>query len=160
MLLLVGHFLSALAPMTQRAAVLFWAYALTGSGAAVGLVGVAEAVALAVVAPFGGVLVDRWSRAHTMAAVVLVQAVLLLPLLAVRDAGGLPLLLAVTFLVNAASQFFVPAATAALPVVVGRAEVGAANGLLQTATSLVLLTAPGLAAGALATLGPHNLCWA
>lgn len=143
--------------MTQRAAVLFWAYGLTGSGAAVGLVGVAEAVALAVVAPFAGVLVDRWSRAHTMAAVVLVQAVLLLPLLGVRDAGGLSLLLAVTFLVNAASQFFVPAATAALPVVVGRAEVGAANGLLQTATSLVLLTAPALAAGALATVGAHNL---
>ena len=155
--LLVGHFLSALAPMTQRAAVLLWVYAMTGSGAAVGLVGVAEGLALVGVAPFAGVLADRWDRARTMAGVVLVQAALLLPLLGVRDAGGLPVLLAVTLLVNAASQFFLPAATAALPVVVGRERVGPANGLLQTATSLVLLTAPGLAAGAFATIGPRGL---
>ena len=155
--LLVGHFLSALAPTTQRAAVLLWVYAMTGSGAAVGLVGVAEGLALVGVAPFAGVLADRWDRARTMAGVVLVQAALLLPLLGVRDAGGLPVLLAVTLLVNAASQFFLPAATAALPVVVGRERVGPANGLLQTATSLVLLTAPGLAAGAFATIGPRGL---
>ena len=106
--LLVGHFLSALAPMTQRAAVLLWVYALTGSGTAVGLVGVAEGLALVGVAPFAGVLVDRWDRARTMAGVVLAQAALLLPLLGVRDVGGLPVLLAVTLLVNAASQLFLP----------------------------------------------------
>ena len=40
---------------------------------------------------------------------------------------------------------------------VGRERVGSANGLLQTATSLVLLTAPALAAGAFATIGPRGL---
>lgn len=103
--LLVGHFLSALAPMTQRTAVLLWAYALTGSGAAVGLVGVAEGLAVIALAPVAGVLVNRWSRARTMVGVVLVRAALLLPLLGVRDATGRPILLAVTLLVNAASQF-------------------------------------------------------
>ncbi|MGH2352828.1 MAG: MFS transporter, partial [Chloroflexota bacterium] len=55
------------------------------------------------------------------------------------------------------SQFFVPAAAAALPGVAGRESVGQANGLLQVATSLVLVVAPGAAAGAFATIGPHGL---
>ena len=57
--LVAGHFLSALAPMMQRALVLIWVYALTGSGKDVGFVGLAEALALLAAAPLAGVFADR-----------------------------------------------------------------------------------------------------
>lgn len=155
--LLGGFFLSLLAPWCQRTMVLIWVYALTGSGVGVSLVGLAEALPLLLLAPVAGVFVDRWHRARTMATVVVIQAVLLLPLLAVHDRGGMPIILVVTLLINAASQFFQPAAGAALPVVVGRKRIGQANSLLQISNSVVPVIAPGLAAVLYAAIGPRRL---
>lgn len=155
--LLGGSFLSLLAPWCQRTAVLIWVYQLTGSGVGVSLVGLAEALPLLVMAPIAGVFVDRWDRSRTMTSVVLVQAALMLPLLLVRDASGIPIILVVTLLINAASQFFQPAAAAALPAVVGEAAVGEANGLLQISNSVVPIIGPGAAGLLFAAAGPHWL---
>lgn len=155
--LLGGQLLSLLAPWSQRTAVLIWVYALTGSGVGVSLVGLAEALPLLLLAPFAGVFVDRWDRSRTMATVVLVQAVALLPLLLVHDKAGFPIILVVTLLVNAASQFFMPAAAAALPSVVGQEAIGQANGLLQISNSVVPVIAPGLTGLLYAAIGPRAL---
>lgn len=156
-LLLAGFFLSALAPWAGRTAVLIWVYSLTHSGVMVSLVGLAEALPLLLLAPVAGVFVDRWSRARTMAGAVLCQALVLSPLLMVHDRSGIPIILVVTLLVNAAAQFFMPAATAAIPVVVGTDQLGPANGLIQMINSLVLILAPGLASLLFALIGPHAL---
>lgn len=155
--LLGGFFLSLLAPWCQRTMVLIWVYALTGSGLGVSLVGLAEALPLLLLAPVAGVFVDRWDRSRIMATVVLVQAVLLLPLLAVHNRSGFVVILVVTLLINAASQFFQPAAAAALPAVVGQEAIGQANGLLQISNSVVPVLAPGIAALLFAAIGPHKL---
>jgi MFS family permease len=154
-LLAAGQTLGLLGDWGLRTALLIWVYALTHSGVAVSLVGLAEALPLLLLAPVAGVFVDRWDRARTMAGAVLARALLLVPLLAVHDRAGLPLLLLVTLLLNGASQFFMPAASAALPTVVGRERVGQANGLLQMTGSIVPVVAPGLAAGIYALAGPH-----
>ncbi|HEY8741454.1 MAG TPA: MFS transporter, partial [Chloroflexota bacterium] len=155
--LLAGQFLSLIAPWCQRTMVLIWVFALTKSGTGVSLMGLAEALPMLLLAPVAGVFVDRWDRGRTMTLVVLVQAVVLLPLLTVQGLSGVWVILVVTLAISAASQFFQPAAAAALPVIVGPEALGQANGLLQTSNSVVPILAPGLAALLYAALGPHKL---
>lgn len=157
LMLIVGQTVSTLADWALRAALLIWVYALTRSGVAVSLVGLCEAVPILVLSPLAGVFVDRWSRARTMSGAVLARVFLLLPLLAVHDRAGVPLLLAVTCLANAASQFFLPASSAALPMLVAPEEIGPANSLVQLVGNIVPVVAPALAAGIYGTLGPHAL---
>jgi MFS family permease len=156
-LLLAGFFLSALAPWAQRTAVLIWVFSLTHSGVMVSLVGLMEALPLLVLAPVAGVFVDRWSRSRTMAGAVLCQAAMLVPLLLVHDRSGIWIIMLVTLLVNSASQFFMPAANAAIPVVVGPDGVGPANSLIQMINSLVMILSPALSALLFALVGPHVL---
>jgi predicted MFS family arabinose efflux permease len=134
--------------------VLIWAFALTKSGTGVSLVGLSEALPLLLLGPVAGVFVDRWDRGRTMAVVVVAQALFLLPLLAVRGAGGFWIILVVTLAISAASQFFQPAAAAALPSIVPPEELGRANGLLQISSSVVPIIAPGVAALLFQALGP------
>jgi len=155
--LLAGFFLSTFAAWASRTAVLIWVYALTHSGVMVSLVGLAEALPLLLLAPIAGVFVDRWSRARTMAGAVVCQAAGLVPLLLVHDKAGIPIILAVTLLVNAAAQFLMPAANAAIPAVVGQEAIGPANSLVQLINSLVLIASPGLASVLYAAIGPHGL---
>lgn len=156
-LLLAGFFLSAMAPWAQRTAVLIWVFSLTHSGVMVSLVGLMEALPLLLLAPVAGVFVDRWSRARTMAGAVLCQAAMLVPLLLVHDKSGIWIILIVTLLVNSAAQFLVPAANAAIPVVVGQDGVGPANSLIQMINSLVLILSPALSSLLFALVGAHAL---
>jgi predicted MFS family arabinose efflux permease len=137
--------------------VLIWVYALTKSGTGVSLMGLAEALPLLLLAPVAGVFVDRWDRGRTMMLVVLVQALLLLPLLLVRGPGGFWLILVATLSISAASQFFQPAAAAALPAIVGQEALGQANGLFQVSSGVVPIIAPGMAALLYTALGPHKV---
>ncbi|MGI8912415.1 MAG: MFS transporter, partial [Chloroflexota bacterium] len=154
--LLIGQFLSLVAPWCQRTMVLIWVYALTKSGSGVSLMGLSEALPLLLLAPVAGVFVDRWDRGRTMTLVVAIQAVLLLPLLLVHGPSGFWLILVVTLAISAASQFFQPAAAAALPSIVAPEALGQANGLLQISSSVVPIIAPGVAALLYQALGPHK----
>ena len=109
-----------------------------------------------VLAPLAGVFVDRWHRAYTMAGAVLARAVLVLPLLTVTTRAGFGVILGVTVLANAASQFFMPAASAAVPVVVDQEQVGQANSLLSLVVGGITVIAPGAAALLFAGVGPHG----
>jgi len=91
-----------------------------------------------------------------MALLVLARAALLLPLLAVTGREGLPTILAVTLAANAASQFFLPVASAAVPVVVGPARAGGANGLLSLIQRVVGVAGPAGVATLYAAIGPHR----
>jgi MFS family permease len=155
-LLWAGQFLGMLADWSLRTMVLIWVYGLTHSGVAVSLVGLAEAFPLVAFAPVAGVFVDRWSRARTMAISVLARATLLLPLLAVTGRAGFPIILAVVFCANAASQFYMPAASAAVPVVVGQERVGQANSLLSPVQGVIAVVGPAAAALLYAAVGPRG----
>jgi len=151
-----GRFLGLLGDWALRTMLLIWVYQLTRSGLAVSMVGVAEALPLLVLAPLAGVFVDRWHRAYTMAGAVLARAVLVLPLLTVTTRAGVGVILGVTVLANAASQFFMPAASAAVPVVVDQEQVGQANSLLSLVSGSITVIAPGAAALLFAGAGPHG----
>lgn len=155
-LLWSGQFLGILADWSLRTMLLIWVYGLTHSGVAVSLVGLAEALPLLVLAPVAGVFVDRWSRARVMAISVLARAALILPLLTVDGRAGFPMILVVTFFANAVSQFFMPAASAAVPVVVGPERAGQANSLLSLIQGAIGVVGPAGAALLFAAVGPHG----
>ncbi len=155
-LLWCGQFLGFLGDWTLRTMLLIWVYQLTRSGLAVSVVGVAEALPLLILAPLAGVFVDRWHRAYTMAGAVFARAVLVLPLLTVTTRADFGVILGVTVLANAASQFFMPAASAAVPVVVDQEQVGQANSLLALVSGGITVIAPGAAALLFAGVGPHG----
>jgi len=151
-----GQGLSLLADAALRIVVLIWVYQRTRSGVAVSLVGLAEAAPLLLLGPVAGVFVDRWSRAATMAGAALARALLLGLLVIAPGDVPLPLIVLVILLANAASQFFQPAATAAVRVVVGRARVGQANSLLTLITGGIAVIIPGPAALLVAVAGPQR----
>jgi predicted MFS family arabinose efflux permease len=152
----VGQFLSLFADWALRALLLLWVYRLTHSGVGTSLVGAAEALPLLVLSPIAGALVDRWHRGHVMAMAVLARVALLAPLLLVTNRAQLPLIVLVTLLVNSASQFFMPAAGACTPVVVGQEQLGQANSLLSLLQSSVGLLAPAAGALLFTRLGAHG----
>ncbi|HZS86625.1 MAG TPA: MFS transporter [Chloroflexota bacterium] len=151
-----GQFLSLFADWALRALLLLWVYRLTHSGVGTSLVGLAEALPLLLLSPVAGALVDRWHRGRTMAMAVLARAALTLPLFLVTSRAQLPLIVLVTLLVNGAAQFFMPAAAACTPVVVGQEQLGQANSLLSLLQSTVGLLAPAGGALLFARLGAHG----
>lgn len=156
LLLWTGQLLVTLATWALRTVLLIWVYGLAHSGVAVSGVGLAEAAPLLVLAGVGGVFVDRWHRAGTMAVATFGAAALLLPLLLVSALKGLPIIIMVAVLVNAALQLFMTAASAAVPVVAGPERAGEANSLMSLLNGGVAVLAPGLGALLFGQLGPHS----
>lgn len=155
LLLWTGQLLVTLATWALRTVLLIWVYGLAHSGVAVSVVGLAEAAPLLVLAGVGGVFVDRWHRAGTMAVATLVAAMLLLPLLAVSNLAGFPIIIAVAVLANAALQLFTTAAGAAIPVVAGQERAGEANSMISLLNGGVAVLAPGLGALLFGQIGAH-----
>lgn len=151
-----GQLLVTLASWALRTVLLIWVYGLAHSGVAVSAVGLAEAAPLLILAGVGGVFVDRWHRAATMVVATLTAAVLLLPLLAVSTLAGLPLIIAVAVLANAAIQLFMTASAAAIPVVAGQERTGEANSLMSLLNGGVAVMAPGLGALLFGQVGPRT----
>jgi MFS family permease len=92
-----------------------------------------------IVGPLAGVLVDRWDRRRTLVAVSLGQAVLLLPLLAVRGHQQLWIVYAVTAVEAALGHLFQPAKNAQVPALVPAGELVAANSLTGLTDNLARL---------------------
>lgn len=114
----------------------------TGSGAATAGLFVAQLLVGAFLGPLGGSLVDRWNLRRCLIATNLLQAVALLPLLAL-DSERLWLAYIVMAAQAVLTQINNPANVALLPRLVGRHEIATANAALSASGSLArLLGAP------------------
>jgi predicted MFS family arabinose efflux permease len=114
----------------------------TGSGTSTAIVFVCELVVAALFGALGGSLVDRWNLRRCLIATNLAQAVMLLPLLAVRPDRVWPAYVAV---VGQAllTQLNNPANVALIPRVVSRDQLTSANAALAASASVArLLGAP------------------
>ncbi len=103
-------------------------YRLTGSLTQMGLVFAITFLPAALFGLVAGPFVDRWDRRRTMIASDLLRLVLVL-LIPLAMAAGLPFVYLVAFLVATVSLFFKPARMALVPLVVERGELMAANSL-------------------------------
>lgn len=138
------------------AANLYHVYALTGSVMQTGLVGAAQAVALLVLSPLGGVLADRWDRRRLLQ---ISQAT------AMVVAGGLSVLtlaghivawqvLVSVVLTTAAATFDQPARQALIPALVPRTQLPQAFALLNPSREIAVLLGPALAGVFIGIAGP------
>jgi MFS family permease len=135
-----------------------WAKSLTGSSAAAGMVIFAVLAPPVLLAPAAGMLVDRVRRRPLLVTVNLVTAAAVLVLLLVGDAGPVWLLYAVAAGYGASFAVLRSAQSALLrTLVTDDAELGAANGALQTLSALSRLLSPVAGAGLYAAVGPHSV---
>ncbi|WP_346281527.1 MFS transporter [Pseudonocardia sp.] len=151
-----GVILSQVGTRGAVAANLYQVYELTGSTAQVGLVGIAQAVALIVLSPLGGVVADRMDRRrllqYSQAAALAVSAALA----AVTMAGAATTWIVVvsSLLATAAATFDQPARQALIPALVPRDQLVDALALLNPSRELAVLTGPALAGVLIAGWGP------
>jgi hypothetical protein len=134
-------------------------YRLSGSPFLTALVTALEAAPYLLVGLFAGALADRWNRRRVMVSADLINAVLIgsVPLAYLAGVLTVAQVLVVGFVVQMVFTFFDGANFGALPVLVGRARIAQANAAVWTASSLIELFVPPLAALLLAVLNPANL---
>lgn len=103
---------------------------LSGSALGTSFAFLLELVPPVVLAPLIARVVDRLPHKHVMVVAMGVQATVLLPLLAVRDASDLHLVYGVIVAHATCAAFFEPAKNALLPTLVAPAQVTSANALV------------------------------
>jgi MFS family permease len=142
-----GVILSQVGTRAAVAANLYQVYELSGSTAQVGLVGLAQAVALLVLSPLGGVLADRLDRRRLLQCTQGVALVLSVALAAVTFAGAATTWMVVlsALLATAAATFDQPARQALVPALVPRDRLVDAFALLNPSRELAVLAGPALA---------------
>ncbi len=111
---------------------------LTGSSRSVALIMVARFLPSVVMGPLSGVVADRFSRRSIMITSDIVRAIVVLGFLFVRRPDQMWLIYVLTVLQLAFSTFFEPAKTAAIPSIVSRRELLAANAIAGVTWSVML----------------------
>ena len=151
-LLLIGQTLSMFGDTAMLLTLGMWAKDLTGSNAAAGSVFAVLGLPT-LVAPFGGVLIDRFRRRHVMIAVDLATAAAVLLLLFVHDRSDLWLIYLVALLYGGSLILFGSARSAFLHTMLDEDQLGQANGSLSTVREALRLVGPAAGAGLYAWLG-------
>ena len=138
------------------AANLYHVYQLTGSVTQTGLVGAAQAVALLVLSPLGGVLADRWDRRRLLQASQAVAMVVAAALAALTLTGHIVAwqVLVSVVLTTAAATFDQPARQALIPALVPRTQLPQAFALLNPSREVAVLLGPALAGIFIGIAGP------
>ncbi|MHA6622840.1 MFS transporter [Pseudonocardia sp. DLS-67] len=138
------------------AASLWQVYELTGSIAATGLVGGAQAVALVVLSPLGGVLADRWDRRRLLQASQAVAMLVALAMAAVSLTGVAQAwhVIGGVLVTTAAATFDQPCRQALVPALVPREVLPAAIALLNPSREVAVLVGPAIGGLLIAANGP------
>ncbi len=151
-----GVVLSQVGTRGTVAANLYQVYDLTGSIAQTGLVGAAQAVALLVLSPLGGVYADRTDRRRLLQWAQGVALVVAAALAALTLTGAVQAwhVIASVVLTTAAATFDQPARQAIIPAMVPRRQLPQAFALLNPSRELAVLVGPALAGLLIAIQGP------
>jgi len=153
-LLLGGQFLSMFGDWAMFIALGVWARVLTGSNAEAGIVFFFLGVT-GLVAPLGGIVVDRLPKRRLMIATHLALAAVMCLLLLVRSRGDLWLLYTVTLLYGLGGDVFGAARSSMLKAMLPDEQLGEANSVLQTVREGLRIAAPVTGAGLFAAFGGH-----
>ena len=151
-LLLSGQTLSMFGDTAMLLVLAMWAKQLTGSNSIAGSV-FAALILPSLLAPFGGLVIDRFRRRTVMMVTDVVTCGVVLLLLLVRDRGDVWLIFVVAFLYGASLVFFQSARSALLPSMLPEQLLGPANGSLSTVREALRLVGPLTGAGLFAALG-------
>ena len=157
-LLWSGQLVSNIGTAIASLALMFYAYALTGSAMAMAILAIAQTLPVVAFAGPIGVYIDRWNRKKIMVAsdVVRAIAILLIPL-TIYFPTFMPTIYwvyLITFLYATANAWFFPARSASIPNLVEGDELVAANSLSQMTFQVVQLVVPPVGGILVALLAP------
>ncbi|NWF73598.1 MAG: MFS transporter [Nitrospirae bacterium] len=160
-LLFCGQLTSQIGDSLNRVALLWFVYQMTGSAMKMVVIGILQTIPPLVLSPFIGVLVDRADKKTVMVWVDFARAVLvlLIPLLYTLGELTLNRLYASIFLLAIVSTLFGPALSSAVPQIVRRDQLTAANALLQATTNIGLLIGPLISGIGIALVGSQNVLY-
>jgi MFS family permease len=153
---LFGQAISAFGDAITFTALPLLVVALTGSGLAMGSVGVLQTLPDLILGLPAGALADRWDRRRMMLWSDAGRAVLtaLIPLSVVLGLPTMGVVLLVTAPINGLRVVFMAAFTAAMPILAGRDQVGRANGYSEAIFSLSFIIGPSIAGVLAGIIGP------
>lgn len=156
-----GQLTSQIGDSLTRVALLWFVYQLTGSAMKMVMIGLLQTIPPLVLCPFIGVYLDRANKKSVMVWVDLARTflVLLIPVLHAFEALTLDRLYAAVFLLAVVSTFFGPALSSAVPQIVRREQLTAANALLQTTGNIGLLVGPIVSGVGIALIGAQNVLY-
>ncbi len=152
-LLWVGQFISVIGDWVLFIALPFYTYSLTGSVLATGAMFIVSTLPRLVLGSVAGVFVDRWDRKRTMIMADVLRVFLVAMLLLVRSSDWLWLIYLSSFLESILSQFFNPAKSAIIPLMVGEKDLLAANSLNGLSDALTRLLGSALGGVLMGWLG-------
>ena len=155
LILLVGQGISAIGDAVSFTALPLLVLALTGSGLAMGVVGVLQSIPDLLFGMVAGVFADRLDRRRMMLLADLGRAGLtaLIPLSYLVGAPTIVVVFLVAAPMSILRSLFLAAYTASLPNLVGRAQLGRANSIFEAIYSFGYIIGPGVAGLLVATIG-------
>lgn len=150
-----GQLVSVLGTTMTAFGLQIWVFTETGSVTNLALVSLFFALPATVVSPFAGALVDRWDRRTVMLVsdAVAGAATLAIAALYATDSLALWHIYILIGVGSTANAFQNPAWMASIPLLVPKAHLGRANGLVQLNDGLSLVMAPALAGVLLVSSG-------
>lgn len=160
-LLFWGQLTSQIGDNLNRIALLWFVYQLTGSAMKTVMIGLLQTIPPFVLGPILGVYLDRTHKKSVMILVDVARTllVLLIPVLYAFGELTLERLYVSVFLLAVVSTIFGPALLSAVPQIVLRDQLTAANALLQSTTNIGLLIGPLVSGIGIGLLGSQNVLY-
>ncbi|MGW7684257.1 MFS transporter [Kribbella sp. NPDC054772] len=155
-LMLSAGLISLIGDWLLRTGLAFQVYVLTGSTLASGGLLLASFLPAVVFGSLAGVFVDRWNQRTTMIVTNVLNALVLIPLVAVHDASMIWIVYGVVLAQSCLQQFFTPAEQSLVPVLVNPEQLVTANALNSQIRDLARLIGAALG-GVLAAAGGLTL---
>lgn len=155
LLLLAGQWVSLLGTAAYEMALPMFILRVSNSPTVLGVVMAAAVIPFAVLGPFGGVLVDRWSRKWIIVACDLGSGLVVLPAawLAARGLLSVPLLVVTVALLSIFAGFFIPAVMASVPNMVPGQNLTRAMSLIDSGRQVSLVLGPAIGGMLIVYLG-------
>lgn len=132
-------------------ALIIWVFTLTGSNTAVSALLFAIYLPAVILGLFAGVLVDVIDRRKIILAINILLSIAFFSLIFLKE--SYPAILLVTFFINALGQFYAPAEASAIPLVVKKRQLLAANSIFSATLYSCFLLGFGLAGPLITHLG-------
>jgi MFS family permease len=156
LVVLFGQGISSFGDSISNTAMPILVLALTGSGFAMGIVGVLSTLPDLIVGLPAGAYADRWDRRRMMLGADLGRALLtaLVPVSVWIGGPTLVVIIAVAFPLNVLRVLWLAAYTAAVPGLVGRDQVPRANGIFEAVFNVGWIVGPALAGLLAGRIGP------
>lgn len=153
--LIISEFFSQFSMNLFNFVLLIVVFSIARSNTAVSGVVIAFTLPAIVFGVLAGVLVDRWDKKNVLFVSNIMRALMVLPLAFLH--GNLFLIYLVTFGVSVVTQFFIPAETPIIPILVGKKLLLPANAMFGMAMYSSIFFAYALSGAFLLFFGKNNM---